>query len=428
MRRILLAACAALGFAPTAHAADCALALGRVQGPAPLSVSYSLRCSGTASALWSFGDGTATEGLSVHHTYVAGRFDQGVDVTTEDGVVTHYDLAPAIAYRLQLAAPHRARYGERVRLQGKLFPALAGAVTVAGRRARFVAPGVFRVVLPALRPGPYVARFRGAVSAAVWILLRPRLDVRVDGSPTVGSSVRVVAALHPAHAGTVRIQIDGRRANVVPTRHARTSRVVVSTLPRKGWTGPHHVERVSVVAPNLAAGSTGASVRELERLLLAQHYAMRGIDGAYGPDDTEAVYAFQKVHGLARTGVVDKTLWQRLARAGVPRPRYGGDHIEVDKTRQVLFVVRGGKVALAVHASTGAAGNTPLGTWHVYSKVPGWSWVLWYPSFFLRGFAIHGYPDVPAYPASHGCVRVPMWVAPTLYADAPFGSTIIVYE
>jgi len=115
------------------------------------------------------------------------------------------------------------------------------------------------------------------------------------------------------------------------------------------------------------------------------------------------------------------------ARAHVPRARYGGDHVEVDKARQVIFVVRGGNVALAVPTSTGATGNTPLGTWRVYRKVVGFDWVLYYPSYFLRGFAVHGYPDVPPYPASHGCARVPMWVATTMYADMPPGSTVYVY-
>ena len=53
----------------------------------------------------------------------------------------------------------------------------------------------------------------------------------------------------------------------------------------------------------------------------------------------------------------------------MPKARYGGDHVEVDKARQVLFLVRGGKVALVTHVSTGATGNTPLGLWHVYAKV-----------------------------------------------------------
>jgi len=102
--------------------------------------------------------------------------------------------------------------------------------------------------------------------------------------------------------------------------------------------------------------------------------------------------------------------------------------VEVDKTRQVLFVVRNGQVELATHVSTGATGNTPVGTWHVYRKVGGWDWVLWYPMYFKGGFAIHGYPSVPAYPASHGCVRVPMWSAPLLWSRWGYGTTVVVYS
>jgi lipoprotein-anchoring transpeptidase ErfK/SrfK len=112
----------------------------------------------------------------------------------------------------------------------------------------------------------------------------------------------------------------------------------------------------------------------------------------------------------------------------VPRPRYRrGHHLEIDKSRQVLFEVDGGRVVRVVHVSTGATGNTPVGRWHVYSKVVGWSWVLWYPMYFLRGFAIHGYPSVPPYPASHGCVRTPMWIAPTLFATNSYGESVYVY-
>jgi N-acetylmuramoyl-L-alanine amidase len=156
------------------------------------------------------------------------------------------------------------------------------------------------------------------------------------------------------------------------------------------------------------------------------HYAVRR-DGYFGDDDVEAVYAFQKVERIARAGTVDAALWRRLLVAGIPVPRYGGDHVEIDKTRQVLFVVRGGIVTLVVATSTGATGNTPLGVWHVYRKVGGFDWVLYYPSYFLRGFAVHGYPDVPPYPAPHGCARIPMWVAQTVYAQISYGSTVIVY-
>ena len=120
-------------------------------------------------------------------------------------------------------------------------------------------------------------------------------------------------------------------------------------------------------------------------------------------------------------------MWRRLLVARVPTARFPGDHVEVDKTRQVLFVVRGGQVTLIVPTSTGATGNTPVGLWHVYRKVAGYDWVLYYPSYFLRGFAVHGYPDVPpirrrtAAPASRCGSRRPST------ARCPDGSTVYVY-
>ena len=198
-------------------------------------------------------------------------------------------------------------------------------------------------------------------------------------------------------------------------------------MPRPGYAPVRRVLRAQVVQPALGAGSRGPSVRALEQRLAELHYALRGVDGVYAQDTVEAVLAFQKVNGLSWTGRTDASVWRALARAHVPHARYRGTHIEVSKGRQYLLVVRNGRVEEVVHISTGATGNTPIGRWHVYRKVVGWDWVLWYPMYFLRGFAIHGYPSVPAYPASHGCVRVPMWIAPKLFAQIARGQTIYVY-
>ena len=188
--------------------------------------------------------------------------------------------------------------------------------------------------------------------------------------------------------------------------------------------------RPTIHAPRLSLGSTrpGRASRSRQRLR-ELHYALRDTDGVFDDDDVGAVLAFQKVNGLERTGRVDPALWTLLAPAAVPRARYGGDHVEVDKTRQVLFLVARRQGRARRRTSRPAPPATRRSAlWHVYAKVPGWSWVLWYPSYFLRGFAIHGYPEVPAYPASHGCVRVPMWLATSLYAQIPYGSAIYVYE
>jgi lipoprotein-anchoring transpeptidase ErfK/SrfK len=99
----------------------------------------------------------------------------------------------------------------------------------------------------------------------------------------------------------------------------------------------------------------------------------------------------------------------------------------VDKARQVLFEVRRGRVVRIVHVSTGATGNTPVGRWRVYRKTPGFNSLgMYYSMYFLGGFAVHGYHSVPPWPASHGCVRMPNWFAPRLYARWPYASTIWV--
>jgi lipoprotein-anchoring transpeptidase ErfK/SrfK len=108
-------------------------------------------------------------------------------------------------------------------------------------------------------------------------------------------------------------------------------------------------------------------------------------------------------------------------------------HLEVNKERQVLYVVRGSRVALIVPVSTaGLPGKfTPVGRFSIYRKVVGFDpsplGTLYDPMYFTGGYAIHGNPSVPPYPASHGCVRVPMWVAPHLYATNPYGETVYVY-
>ena len=87
----------------------------------------------------------------------------------------------------------------------------------------------------------------------------------------------------------------------------------------------------------------------------------------------QSVYAFQKVTGLPRTGTVDAAFWRRLEAASIPRPRYRmpANHIEIDKARQVLFIVRNGQVALVSPVSTaGIAGYyTPVEPFPVFHRV-----------------------------------------------------------
>jgi len=405
VRRIVLVGVAALAFAPAARA-GCGVTTTALAGKAPLTVSLTAVCE-SATYTWDLGDGTTATGRSVQHVYAAGSWRPAL--TSAAGVEK---IAPVTSVSLTVALPRRIRYAEYAALRATVVPRIP--VTYRGRRFQH---GLLRVRV--LGPGPYVARAFG-VTASASTLVVPRLAVSTRGPAIVGSPVQVVATLHPEAAGTVVAP------RTVDTRTAHVAHVQVRTRPAAGWAAVSASLALAVVQPRLSPGSRGAGVRALEERLAALHFAVRR-DGVFGSDDTDALLAFQKLAGLRRSGVADDGVWRRLLVSRVPTARFPGDHVEVDKGRQVLFVVRRGKVVLVVPTSTGATGNTPVGRWQVYRKVAGYDWVLYYPSYFLRGFAVHGYPDVPPYPASHGCARIPMWVAQTVYAAMPPGSTVYVY-
>ena len=407
MRRIAVVAFVALALPSIAHA-GCGVSSTRITGKSPLAVTFTAACA-SSTYTWSFGDGTTGTGQTIRHVYRAGVYRPTL---TSDAQPDPEPAGTVLSIALRLQGPAKARYGQWVTLHAAVTPRLP--VTLRGRQ--FVHGKLYVRVLGA---APWVAH-AGSVTSTVRIVAVPKLVVHLVGTPIVGSHLRVEATLHPAGAG----RIVG--AGPVDTRTARSTRLTVSTRPAAGWAAVRTSVQTEIVVPRLALGSRGPGVLQLEQRLRELHYAVE-VDGVYGDDDVEAVYAFQKVEGLPRTGTVTPGLWSHLLHAGIPRARYPGNHIEVDKTRQVLFVVRDGKVALVVAVSTGATGNTPLGLWHVYRKVTGFDWVLYYPNYFLRGFAVHGYPDVPPYPASHGCVRIPMWVATRVYDEIALGTAIYIY-
>jgi cell wall hydrolase len=421
-----------------ALAAAPSVAVSPAAGAAPLAVT--LTADGGGTYRWDLGDGTFAEGAVVQHTYAAG--DWRATVTTDEGSASVSVHAEAITLR----APLRVQYGHAAVFRGAVVPTAAGVpVSIAGGGANIATgttavDGTYTVRIAHLRTrGPYVARTALAASVATTVVLRPELRVTTVGTPLVGGRFAVAVHLVPAAAGPVRLEIrrDGRLLVRLTrtTSFRRTLRfgaagalsISVATHVSNGYAGASASTGAVVLRPSLQLGARGPSVRELERRLRAMHYAVQRVDGYFGGDSYDAVLAFQKVNNLERTGRIDAGLWRRILHAHTPRARYRGTHVEVDKARQVLFEVRGGKVTLVVQVSTGATGNTPLGVWHVYRRVAGFDWVLYYPTYFLRGFAIHGYPSVPPYPASHGCVRVPMWVAQRLYDLNAYGATIYVY-
>ena len=414
-------------------------------GAAPLQVVFT--ASGDAiSYHWDFGDGTSADGATTTHVYGAGAFTAKLTGTSGSGETATASVRVR-SFALTLESHGVVGYAGHLRFRGRLVPALRGMrislYRSDGRRAargRTVRNGSFRIGVPVRRPGTYEARFGDAVSNKVDVRVRPRLTARFLGSGVVGRPLELVVGLRPAAAGPVRVEVRRRGRLLVTGEYAAGAtirlpsgrpaeyRIRMSTKPSTGY-APNRIAASKIVFyPRLQVGSHGPSVLALNESLHRLHIALGSVDSSYGLDTRDAVVAFQKLHGLPRTGAVDGRFWRVLLTTGPPRARYRGDHIEVSKPLQVLFVVRSGRVILVSHVSTGATGNTPVGRWHVYSKVPGWlPDGMFDSSFFLRGFAIHGYPSVPFYPGSHGCVRVPVWLAPRIYQYDPPGSTIYIY-
>ena len=140
--------------------------------------------------------------------------------------------------------------------------------------------------------------------------------------------------------------------------------------------GARRRRRPSPSLPDLALGAHGFYVALLERRLVELHYHLVGVDDVFDYRTADAVMAFRKVQGMARTQTVDAATWRALGspKLFVPRHRAAGVHIEVDQTRQVLAVVRDGEVEDIIHVSTGKP-STPTrdGSFHVFSKLAGFS-------------------------------------------------------
>jgi hypothetical protein len=156
-----------------------------------------------------------------------------------------------------------------------------------------------------------------------------------------------------------------------------------------------------------------------------------------GTDDDylmeQALLAFQGWEDLDRTGTVTGQTQVALFRAGPPRPasRAAGRHVEISLAREVVLLVEDGKVVRAVHTSTGSLGRTPAGEFKVYAKsLYSWSvpFHVWMPfaAYFHGGIALHQSPDVPSFPASHGCVRLPEGEAERVYRFVDLGTPVTV--
>ena len=201
----------------------------------------------------------------------------------------------------------------------------------------------------------------------------------------------------------------------------------------------------------LGAGAKGDDVKAVEQRLADLRFDPGPVDGTFDAKTGQAVLSFQKQTGLPRTSRVDGATQSRLNSAGLGTPMIAdgeGDRVEVDLSRQVLQIWKGGQLFRVLGVSTGSGRHycdtndqgktscgvavTPLGRFRFQRHIPGQRksdlGVLFDPVYFTGGYAVHGSPSVPATPASHGCVRIPMWESKWFYDNVPIGTQMVLIK
>ena len=192
----------------------------------------------------------------------------------------------------------------------------------------------------------------------------------------------------------------------------------------------------------LRPGMRGRAVRLLQRRLAALKYYPGRVNGRFGSNTLEAVWAFQETQGLHPRDAVSGAMQRALASPRPPKvlvPRGGRLRVEVSLKDQVLVLYRRNRVALISHVSTAGGYHfcspngcgkavTPTGDFTALSFMPGWLTVplgeMYNPVFFIGTiFAIHGDTHVPLRPASHGCVRIPVDIAAFFHTLVPTPGT-----
>lgn len=199
-----------------------------------------------------------------------------------------------------------------------------------------------------------------------------------------------------------------------------------------------------------AAGTGEAEQRkartmEAEQILSNLGYWITKVDGASDDSTRQAVIAFQKVHGLKRTGVLSDQVLTAMRTASRPAPKYTGDaHVEIDITRQVIFLVNGdGQVTNVLSTSTGNGERyfsegkwdrayTPRGQFTITRQIKGVRkaplGTIYNPSYFNGGIAIHGSNSIPVTAASHGCARIPRFADKAFVEMVQVGMRVYVYD
>jgi peptidoglycan hydrolase-like protein with peptidoglycan-binding domain len=280
-------------------------------------------------------------------------------------------------------------------------------------------------------------RTRGLAVVAFWLAAALALAAcNASGGSSSAAEPPSTTAAPSTAAPTTAAPTTAAPTTAAPTTAAPTTEPPTTTKPKPTKpAGP----------PKLRSGSEGRAVEALQRRLAELGYQVHEVDGQFGSETQHAVVAFQKVNRLGRDGIVGPVTRKALERPRVPSPRSrrAGFHVEADLTLQVVYLVKDGKIQEILDASS-ASGQTytvdgdvrvavtPLGDFQIQRKIDAWRksdlGLLYRPAYFTGGYALHGSYSVPAFPASHGCIRITIAAMDRLFNRLPVGTPMLVYR
>jgi hypothetical protein len=234
--------------------------------------------------------------------------------------------------------------------------------------------------------------------------------LRVKPSPghTYG---RFTEALSSPGVGTLTVSVG----------HRRTS-TMLSFLSHRS---------LAVLDERVGFGSNGRFVQLIQQRLAALHLYIPQT-GVYDSGTGLALDAYHRLlHWGTYQGLDGRTISYLLNGWGSFSVRYphNGRHAEGNLSVQLLALVDGSRVQAIYPISSGKASTpTILGNYRIYRRTPGYlPDGMYFSNFFTGGYAIHGYNPAPDYPASHGCMRVPIVDAISIYNWLRMGDWVDSY-
>ena len=274
------------------------------------------------------------------------------------------------------------------------------------------------------------------------------ISLTISGCSGVVSSSAEAAVQSPA-----LVELAPPFTTTPTTLPPETTIATVTTLPPLQ---PVVVAVASMAVPLVAVGQTdGPETARVQQRLLDLGFWLQSTNGDYGVTTSQAVMAFQKYAGLVANSEVDDATAAALTNATTRA--YGtanqGSLIEVDKDRQLLFIIQEAYTVWTINISSGSGipfkerdknewgkwvqgdAITPNGIFVIDRQVEkGWRTGdlgdIYRPKYFNMGIGLHGAYKIPNYPASHGCVRMSTPAMDYIWsADlAPMGMKIWVHS